>query len=522
MELPEAFLAKTAPPRIKDRPLTDFIDQPDQVLAALIDWRAARPISGSTSDDPDRLRLMEARSNKALAVASGVSLTLDSHAAVLVPGEKTIFSVSIANPGLRSIQVDDLRLDSWGENLRLKTADQLLPDTETTVTADRVTPKDAIFTVPKEEHLYDGLFLGKRFAAVAEFEIDGAKFSVNTDITRPVTPALEIKRISPSPYVLTPATLNQPLALKVIVTNNLETSFRGSLSISSRQHHIFEAGRKLSLGPLETSEVLLKSNAIPLEGPMEQRRSGASSGLLLLSVEPQDGTRPITQRSVKVVYSDARVTRGLRVGFLPSFDDTLEKSLAALGVAAKELRAEDIQKSDLNAYQTIIIDNRGYEAHPELIAANSRLLDFVNAGGTLIVFYHKSNEWNPDPKKNRPQLAPYPIVLGDERVTEENAPVRFIDPRHPLLNSPNRITQADFANWIQERGLYFPKEWDPHYSALLSTNDTGEQPLRGGLLVGRHGKGNYIYTSMVWYRQLRAGVPGGYRMFANMISYGHR
>jgi hypothetical protein len=89
-----------------------------------------------------------------------------------------------------------------------------------------------------------------------------------------------------------------------------------------------------------------------------------------------------------------------------------------------------------------------------------------------------------------------------------------------LLNSPNRITQADFANWIQERGLYFPKEWDAHYATLLTTNDKGEPPLRGGLLVAPYGKGNYIYTSMVWYRQLRAGLPGGYRFFANLISYG--
>jgi hypothetical protein len=223
-----------------------------------------------------------------------------------------------------------------------------------------------------------------------------------------------------------------------------------------------------------------------------------------------------------VNYSDARVARGLRVGFVPSFDQTLQRSLAALGVAAKELTVADIQNSDLSNYNTIVIDNRGYEAHAELIAANSRLLEFVNAGGTLLVFYHKSNEWNPDANKKRPQLAPYPIVLGDERVTDETAPIKFLLPRHPLLNIPNRITQSDFSNWIQERGLYYPKEWDPHYYALFSTNDPGETPLKGGLLVGQYGKGNYIYTSMVWYRELRAGVPGAYRMFANMISYGHR
>ncbi len=121
---------------------------------------------------------------------------------------------------------------------------------------------------------------------------------------------------------------------------------------------------------------------------------------------------PITEETVRVAYVDAKIPTGLTVGYVPSFDQTIERSLAALGVSAKAIVAEEIKSADLSSYNTIIIDNRGYEAHPELIAANSRLLEFVNNGGTLIVFYHKSNEWNPDPKRNRPQLAPFSILLG--------------------------------------------------------------------------------------------------------------
>jgi len=518
LELPETFAAKVAAPKIDGRPLTDFVDQPDRVLAALIDWRASVSVE-SPAEDSDRFRLFESRANRALAIAAGISLTLNSRANVLVPGLNTTFSINISNPGLSRVHVDELRLDSWGESVRLKTADELLPDTETIVAVDRTTPKNATLTVPKEEHLYDDLFLGQRFEAFAKLEIDGAKFSVSSGITRDIAPAVEIKNISPSPYVWTPATLHQPLSFKVTLTNNLDESFGGNLTIGNSQSHVFEAGRKLSLAPTETREVTLKSNAVPLD-TLGRRRARSNSGLLFLSVEPQDSRRPIAQRSLRMIYADARVARGLRVGFVPSFDQILQRSLAALGVDAKELSVADIQNGELSPYHTIIIDNRGYEAHPELIAANSRLLEFVNAGGTLTVFYHKSNEWNPDANKNRPQLAPYPIVLGDERVTDETAAVKFLLPRHPLLNAPNRIRQADFANWIQERGLYYPKEWDPHYSALFSTNDPGEAPLNGGLLVAHYGKGNYVYTSMVWYRELRAGVPGAYRMFANMISYG--
>jgi len=512
-----------APPQIDGRQLVEFVDQPDRVLASLIDWRAGQAAPQPAIPEQHRARLMEDRANKALGITAGVSLSLSSRAPALVPGVDAIFAVGIINSSLRTVQVNALRFKSWGEESELKAADQLLPDTETTVTVERTTPRTSVITVPREEHLYDGLGLANRFEAVADLEIDGAKFSLKSELVREVAPAVEIKSISPSPYVWTPATRNQPLAFKVTLVNHLDAPFKGNLTIGSRQRRRFETGSKLSLAPLETREVTLKSNAIPSSEATGRRRRAGGTGaeVLSLSVEAE-ASATVTERPIRMIYSGASVARNLRVGFFPSFDDTLTKSLAALGVTAKQLTITDAEKGDLSAYQTIIIDNRGYEAHPELIAANSRLLEFVNAGGTLVVFYHKNDEWNPDPKKNRPQLAPYPITLGGERVTLETAPIKFIQPSHPLLNYPNRIGPSDFNDWIQERGLYYPKTWDAKYSSLFSTNDPGETPLTGGLLATQYGKGNYIYTSMVWYRQLRAGVPGGYRMFANMISYGHR
>ncbi len=511
-----------APPQIDGRQLVEFVVQPDRVLASLIDWRASHEASQPTALEPHRVRLMEDRANKALGVAAGVSLSLSSPAPALVPGVATTFAVGIMNSSLRTVQVNALRFKGWGQESELKAADQLLPDTETTATVERITPKTSLITVPREEHLYDGLGLANRFEAIADLEIDGAKFSLKSELVRDIAPAVEIKSISPSPYVWTAATRHQPLTFKVTLVNHLDAPFKGNLTIGNRQRRRFETGSKLSLAPLETREVTLKSNAMPSSEATARRRAGGTGAeVLSLSVEAEASAARVTERPIRMIYSDARVAPNLRVGFFPSFDDTLAKSLAALGVTAKQLTIEDAQKGDLSAYQTIIIDNRGYEAHPELIAANSRLLEFVNAGGTLVVFYHKNDEWNPDPKKNRPQLAPYPITLGGERVTLETAPIKFIQPSHPLLNYPNRIGPADFSGWIQERGLYYPKTWDSHYSAIFSTNDPGETPLTGGLLAAQYGKGNYIYTSMVWYRQLRAGVPGGYRMFANMISYGH-
>ena len=225
-------------------------------------------------------------------------------------------------------------------------------------------------------------------------------------------------------------------------------------------------------------------------------------------------------KSVPVIVTNAQVASGLTVGYIRGFDFSLPNALDALGVESKELSVADVKAADLNKFSTIIVDNRVYESEPALISANQKLLDFAKAGGTLIVFYHKSNEWNPNENRGRPQLAPYKLILGNARVTYENAPVTFLEPQHPLLNSPNKIGQEDFVGWIQERGLYYPSDWDPQFHALLQSNDPGEAPLKGGLLVADYGSGHYIYTSMVWYRELRAGIPGSYRMLANMISYG--
>jgi LmbE family N-acetylglucosaminyl deacetylase len=519
LESPESVAPGVAAPTINGRALTEFVDEPTRVLDALIDWRRAQQSSAPFRSDIDRSPLMITRANQALAIAAGVALTVESRDAVLVPGINTTFSINLSNSGDRPVQIRGLSFEAWGQKIPLNSAEQLGAGTETGVTIDRLTPQNASITVPKEEHLYDGLFMGQPFKGEAELDVDGAKFSLSSKISLAVAPAVEIKMVAPAPYVWTPATLNRHWALNLTVVNHLASTFRGLVKIRSTDDRISETGREIALEPHEASDITVGASASALRQP--PRRSRLRSGVVTLSIEAQDSMKSITYRQIQSVYSESRVSAGLRVGYVPSFDQTLERSLAALGVDSKELSIEDIQKGDLATLDTIIIDNRGYQAHPELIAANSHLLDYVGKGGTLIVFYHKDNEWNPNPDRGRPQLAPYPIILSDDRVTEEIAPIRFLEPRHPLLNYPNKITSADFNNWIQERGLYYPKEWDPHYDALFASNDTGEQPLRGGLLVTRHGRGNYIYTSMVWYRQLAAGVPGAYRMFANLISYGH-
>src|SRR5690606_30630217 len=150
-----------------------------------------------------------------------------------------------------------------------------------------------------------------------------------------------------------------------------------------------------------------------------------------------------------------------------------------------------------------------------LVAYNRRLFDYARAGGTLVIQYNKY-------EYTEPGIAPYPVAMSrpHDRVTDEAAEVRLLDPSHPALSWPNRITAADFTGWHQERGLYYLSEWDDRFTPLLEMADPGEAPLRGGLLVAPLGEGTYVYTGLSFFRQLPEGVPGAYRLLVNLLSLG--
>jgi LmbE family N-acetylglucosaminyl deacetylase len=520
LQLPEPVASRFIAPTIEGKPLTGFLDRRLELLVALLSSkrRAAFTAPKDVIDtDPQRFKLMAQRLDNALATAAGASVAITSTGSALVPGEPARIAATLNNDGMAEIQVKQVKFRGLGIEQRLEAADKMLPGTETAAAINVTVPKNAAITVPSSEHLYDGRLFGEPLYVEAELWMEGVSFMINNEARRDIAPAVEIVAVEPSPYVSTPATSQKPLEFTIRLKNHLPSEFRGLLRVRGQS---LETGRELRIGPnaAEVANIVVRT-ALPLS---TQAQVQAAERTMDVTVDLAIPKEPIAKRSVPLVYAEAIVVSGRKVGYIPSYDETLQRSLAALGVEAKELTIDDVAKADLSGFHTIVVDNRGYQAHPELVASNNRLLKFVEDGGTLLVFYHRTNEWNPDERRNRPQLAPYPIIIDDDRVTEEDAPITFLQPKHPLLNFPNKITQKDFANWVQERGLYFPREWDPKYAAVLSTNDKGEPPLRGGLLVAPYGRGNYIYTSYVWYRQLRAGLPGGYRMFANLISYGRR
>ncbi len=215
----------------------------------------------------------------------------------------------------------------------------------------------------------------------------------------------------------------------------------------------------------------------------------------------------------KVVKLDI-ITRGSQIGYIMGAGDEIPVSLNQIGYQVDLLESHQIEPGILQEYDAIILGVRALNTVDQLKFDMQKLLDYVENGGTLIVQYNTNFRMVTD------NFAPYPLQLSRDRVSVEEAPVTFLLPDHPALNFPNKITSADFDHWVQERGLYFPSEWDPRYQAILSTNDPGEEPKNGSLLIAQYGKGHYVYTGLSWFRELPAGVPGAYRLFANLISLG--
>ena len=226
-------------------------------------------------------------------------------------------------------------------------------------------------------------------------------------------------------------------------------------------------------------------------------------------LRPYPHYRPATYRATAV---DVKTAPDLRIGYVMGTGDDVATSLADIGIHPTMLSAGEIASADLSHYDAIVLGIRAYAARPELRTFNNRLLEYVHNGGTVIVQY-QTQEYDHN-------YGPYPLTLsGDpEKVIEEDNKVQILVPSDPVLNWPNKITTADFDHWVEERGHGFMRSWDPHYVALTEMHDTDQDPQKGGLLYARYGKGAYVYLSYAFFRQMPDGVPGSFRIMANLLS----
>ncbi len=216
---------------------------------------------------------------------------------------------------------------------------------------------------------------------------------------------------------------------------------------------------------------------------------------------------------LKVVSLELAI-RGHAIGYLPGAGDLVAESLTRMGYLVTQLSTTDLTTEKLRRFDAVVIGVRAFNTRADLEPQMPALFAYAEQGGTLIVQYNTSNGLRST------RFAPYSLELSGDRVTIANAPVTLLAKDHPALNVPNKITESDFEGWVQERARYIPRTWDAHFVPLIASGDPGEQPLKGTLLVAQHGKGYVVYTGLSWFRELPAGVPGAYRIFANLVSLG--
>jgi hypothetical protein len=217
----------------------------------------------------------------------------------------------------------------------------------------------------------------------------------------------------------------------------------------------------------------------------------------------------------RLVRADIKKEGGV-IAYIRGAGDEVPNALRNLGYEVWEMKNEEVTAANLARVDAVVLGVRALNTNERIRYFMPELLKFVEKGGTMVVQYNTNFEMEIDPAK----IAPYPITVSRDRVTEENSEVRILKPNHPALNYPNKITAADFNGWVQERGLYYPNKWDEHFEALISSNDKGEPARDGGLLVAQYGKGYYVYTGLSFFRELPEGVAGAYKLFANLASLG--
>ena len=328
--------------------------------------------------------------------------------------------------------------------------------------------------------------------------------------------------MSPAQAVAPPSMPSKRVQMRVAVLHNRNGNSEGTLALevpagwtvspTSQRFEFKHAGERayfpftVTIPSLENRDYAIK--AVATSGGREYREGYDT-------IQKRDlETRYLYRDATSSVRGiDVTVAPGLKVGYVMGVGDDVPSGLAQLGVDVQLLGAQELASADLSRFNTIVTGTRAYAVREDLKTYNRRLLDYVNNGGNLIVLYN-TQEFDPA------QYAPFPGELprGAEEVSEEDSPVEILAPSDPVFTTPNTITKADFDGWVEQRGSKFWTKWDPAYTPMIATWDKGQEPQKGGWLHARYGKGHYTYFAYAFHRQLPYGVPGAYRLLANLLS----
>jgi LmbE family N-acetylglucosaminyl deacetylase len=511
-------------------------ENPAASVPALLEIRS-RLVSLLGQQDPNPLIVEErADLDRIIQHCIGLSVETTADSTDVVPGEAVQLHYSV-------ILDSDVVPVEWVRGTGMINRDPmtLQPGQVLTLQSSVVVPDDAPLSQPYwlREPSATGIYRVTQPALIGMpenpapitadlfFSIGGQRFDISTE---------------PIHIAETGTGVQSRTKLQIVAPISLEFSSSVSLFVpgASREVQVVATAKRPVIDGVLRLDVPEGWRVEPVSRSIEFARAGEKSeytfsvtaparpekGAITASVEVSGrhystGYTPIRYEHIpaQLLQPQARVTavslelekRGQRVGYIPGAGDRIAEALTEMGYEVATIEASEITAERLVGLDAVVIGIRAFETQDVLEPKVPVLFDYVAAGGTVVTQYNREDGL---------ESAPLPLRISRDRVTREDAPVTFLAPDHPALNTPNKITPVDFDGWVQERSIYVPMQWDDAYVPILTANDPGEEPLNGQLLVAKYGAGYFVYTGLVFFRELPAGVPGAYRLFANLVSLG--
>jgi len=536
---------------------------PSKLIPILAKGYAQAVEAEGSTRNPDSKFLIDQKARefaKALQMASGVVVDALSSSETIVPGDSVNVAVRVFAPETAAVKVGNVSISTpkgWTSESSPEPFQQetvFRPRRENashTAFFTVASPRDAKPTEPywlenprnknftfdwNDKASYNRPFQAPLLTAKVEIEIGGQVIAIDRDVQYRYADDIrgEIRRdvnvvpavtLNLDQKILIVPTGPKPQKKRIVmsVTNNSVNPVKGSVSLNSNAASELKytaSSPTFELKSRGEKTAITFDVEIPAKSKSEEFEiyGQASVGGTLFSQEMQTIEYPHIQThrlysraTTKVNVLDLKVSP-VRVGYVMGSGDKVPQAIERLGLGVKMLDEDYLTTGDLSQFDTIVIGIRASQVRPDYVANNGRLIEFVKNGGTMIVQYQQQEFANMN-------LTPLPAKMeGNIRTVDETAPVKILQPANPVFSFPNKITERDFDNWVQERNLYTLTSWDEKFVPLLETHDEGEKESLGGMLYLPFGKGKYVYSSYSWFRQLPVGNPGAYRIFANMLS----
>ena len=524
------------------------------------DTRPGAPVAG-LSDLDEALTILRRRASTALAVASGIAVEAEVARELVALGDSTALTITVYNRGRRSVVVAPpagrgscaANQGTTGNGTDASAATRIRPDSSrvwkswicvpatarptsprwlatprtgdvfasaSVVTSETVDPTDRVVKVvvsPEGE--------GATSAAGA-FTVEAPVVyrygdPIRGDVSRPLSfvPELSVTLERAIEYAAARTPLVRQLRVELRSAATAPRTARVSLRLPNGLR-ADSATRTVTLpqyGAVRSATFTVRGELPPgrhtIAVVAESNGKQFASGYTAIDYDHIRPQRLYRDATLAIEAVDLEVPPDAIIAYIQGVGDNSAAMLQQLGLRVTMLNAADIPKTDLTRFNAIVVGSRAYESNDALVANNAALLDYVKHGGTMVVQYGQT-------EMQAPGIMPYPITLSRpaDRVTDEASPVRILDPAARVLTFPNRIDSTDFRGWIQDRSLYMPRTHAPEYTPVLTTNDPGEPPNDGGILVAKYGSGTYVYATLAFFRQLPNGVPGAARLFVNLLA----